>query len=104
MADSIKVNAGQWNAASKAEQDRIREIMTATGLMQEGVIITPDAATPALDPEIHINPGKLCEKVCDGAEGVAAGACYVHTAGLGLVACLAAAKAVGDACRRHCHH
>ena len=46
MADNIKVNAGQWQALSKDDKDRVSNILTATGLLKQGASITPDAATP----------------------------------------------------------
>ena len=103
MAQGIKVNANAWNGLAPDDQQRVKNILSATGL-SKGLDITPDQGTPqgALvggEPEfLGIN---FCKIGCDLAEGAAVAACATLPPPAN-VACVAAAHAAADLCRSKC--
>ena len=76
--------------------------------MKIGDNIIADPSAPPFDPdsasfELMWNPKRdLCLIACDTAAGLAFAWCTANTAGLGYVACMAAAEAVRNKCRESC--
>lgn len=108
MADEIKVNTNDWSGLSKEDQEKVTNILTATGLLPAGSSITPDAnAKPAtgLAPASAggLQPAfpNLCKPLCDIAETAAIAACAALS-GPAAAVCIAAAKAGGEFCRSKC--
>ena len=104
---NVGVNAVQWNALSDDEKS------TITAAFREAKLIGADenlVADPAAPPYQSTSPEfmgwdpleDLCKKGCDIAATAAAGWCSANTAGVGLVACLAAAEAARKHCRKKC--
>jgi len=95
----IKVNEAEWNALNKTEQQKIKDIVSGHF---KGANIVPDTATPASG----VNTKGLLTGPCKIACGIAEAAAVTVCAGLqnpiAVVACMAAAQAAGDECRRHC--
>jgi hypothetical protein len=101
MADSIKVNANQWQALSTADQSKISQILKDTGLLRDASI-TPDPATPASGPAAAgFLPSGVCKALCGVAEGAAVAAC-AGLAPIAAAACVVAAHAGADLCRSKC--
>jgi hypothetical protein len=106
MADDLTVNAADWNGLSSDDQEKVKNILTATGLLKSGSNITADpntaslAAVGAADPQLagFIN---FCKIGCDLAQAAATAAC-AGLPGPAAALCIAAAKAGGDFCRSKC--
>ncbi len=106
MAD-ISVNSAQWEALSAEEQKKITMGLQSTGAMKadDRIVGDPNVAPFTEDTELAPmwNPLKdLCKAGCDVAAATAAAWCTANTAGVGLVACLAAAEAARNVCRDRC--
>jgi hypothetical protein len=106
MADDLTVNAADWHGLSSEDQEKVKNILMATGLLKSGSNITPDpnsaslAAVGTADPQLagFIN---FCKIGCDLAQAVASAACNGLPPPAAAV-CMAAAKAGGDFCRSKC--
>ncbi|EGR2713363.1 TPA: hypothetical protein ACF5BZ_001351 [Vibrio parahaemolyticus] len=103
----IYVNKDQWEAIDDSEKKNIIDGLVGTGAMSASDVIKPDASIPPFDPEKTIelqwDPVRdLCLIACDAAMAAAFTWCAANTAGLGLVACRAAAYALRNKCREGC--
>ena len=106
MANDLTVNAADWGGLSNDDQERVKSILTATGLLKSGSNITPDANVAAVaaiggagtQPAAFIN---FCKIGCDLAQAAATAACAALSGPAGAV-CLAAAQAGGEFCRSKC--
>jgi hypothetical protein len=106
MANDLTVNAADWKGLSSDDQEKVQNIMMATGLLKSGSKITPDpnsaslAAVSAADPQLagFIN---FCKIGCDLAQAAATAAC-AGLSGPAAAVCIAAAQAGGDFCRSKC--
>lgn len=97
----IKVNDVEWSELAAAERQKIEEIVSG---YFKGASIVPDAATPVSDvlPEGLRGGNPFCEAACNVAEAAAVAACAALTNPIAIAACVAAAHAAGDYCRREC--
>lgn len=105
MAD-IRINADQWNALSSDEQNQITQNLRTNGLLKGESRVVPDPYVAALG-ENDLKPAgwvppRVCRALCDTAQAAAVAVCVAETAGVALVACLAASQIAGDACRDEC--
>lgn len=106
MADDLTVNAGDWGGLSSDDQEKVKSILTATGLLKSGSNITPDAGATAVagvggagsEPAAFIS---FCKIGCDLAQAAATAACAALS-GPAAAVCIAAAQAGGEFCRSKC--
>jgi len=105
MTDSIKVNSTEWNNLTKDDQERVKNILAATGLLKGGVSIMPDPnakmSAAGLGAAGFPPAGPFCKIVCDLTQAAAAAAC-VGLPPPAAAVCIAAANAAGDVCRQQC--
>jgi hypothetical protein len=98
--------SNQWDAISKDEQEKITNGLRSCGSLKPGDNIV-SGSTKSFDPDspisIQWDPiGDICRIGCDTAAGTALVWCDANTAGLGLIACVAAAEAIRQSCRNGC--
>lgn len=96
MAD-VNVHDAQWKSLNQQDQERVTNILTATGLLKKGDSIKGAAGLTA--PVIAGNI--FCTIACDAGQAAASAACAALT-GPAVAVCLAAAQAAGDYCRSRC--
>jgi hypothetical protein len=106
MAD-IKVNKAQWDSVTDDDKKKIIDGLRTTGALKDGDKITGDANTAAFTKDTNLHPlwnplKDVCKAACDSAAVAAVAWCTANTAGVGLVACLAAAEAARQECHRKC--
>lgn len=108
MADDIKVNTNDWSGLSKEDQEKVTNILTATGLLKAGSSITPDANVKSATGLGPAGAGGLqpawpnfCKIGCDLAEAAGVAACAALS-GPAAALCIAAAHAGGEFCRSKC--
>lgn len=103
----IKVNKDQWEAITADEQAAIFDGLRKTGAIKIGDRIVVDPVAPPFTENTEMEPmwnplKDLCKAACDVAAATGAAWCTANTAGLGLVACLAASEAARQVCRDRC--
>jgi hypothetical protein len=104
----IRLNEEQWNSLSDDQQSEIIQIMRDTGLLRDRDEIIPDPDAPSVSmlrlPEVSAGRIKevLCKTACTAAEAAAITACAHLIEPLAVAACIAAAHALGEECRRRC--
>jgi len=106
MAD-VKVNKGQWDAVSSADQKAIIDGLRKTGALQSGDRIVTDPNVAPFDENTQMEPmwnpiKDLCKVACDTAAAAGVAWCTANTAGVALAACIAAAEAARNVCRDRC--
>ena len=108
---NIPVNAAQWNAVSREDQEKIIAAFKESKLIGSDDTIVPDPNAEALDEDSPIimawNPigdlkKSLCKKLCDALAATAFAWCAANTAGVGYIGCMAAAEALRKACKKKC--
>jgi hypothetical protein len=103
----IRINEGQWAAISEEERSHIVDGLRKSGALQPEDIVVGDPSVAEMTADTPLEPmwnplEDICKAACDVAAGTALGWCTLNTAGLGLVACIAAAEAARNACRDRC--
>ena len=122
----IRVNNEQWNSISTEEQELIISGFRKTGALRIGQTIVADENKDALQfpheisfsfPNIELpridlpridlpqlpNPiTEVCKVACDAVAATALAWCSANTAGVGYIACVAAAAAIQEECKRNC--
>jgi hypothetical protein len=106
MAD-VKVNKGQWDAVSSADQKAIIDGLCKTGALQSGDRIVPDPNVAPFDENTQMKPMSnpikdTCKALCDSAAQAGFAWCIANTTGPVLAACIAAVEAARDLCRDRC--
>jgi len=108
MAD-IPVNDVQWNAVSAEQQNDIITTLREAGALREEDTIVPSTDVEPFTEDTVLEPlwnplRDICRAACDATATTAFAACSAKfgASGVGLVACLAGAKAIQKACRDRC--
>lgn len=96
----LKVNAEQWQELGEAERQKIESIIS--GFFHDATIVA-DLATPRVaEIQAFDLSSPFCKAACDIVEAAAVAACASLANPIAIAACIAAAHAAGDECRRRC--
>ena len=103
----VRVNEAQWNAVPEGERKRIVDGLRQSGALQPGDTVVADASAPEMTADTPFEPmwnplKDVCKAGCDVVATTAMAWCTANTAGLGTVACIAAAEAARNACKDRC--
>ena len=104
----IKISEATWSQVDDKDKKLIHEILKEAGSLKKEDQIVGSAEIQAYSEDEDIinlrwNPVKdLCKSACNVAAATAAGVCTAETAGVALVACLAAAEEGRKLCRGRC--
>jgi hypothetical protein len=99
---NLGVNDDNWEALDPSAQQRIKQIIVDSRMLDADDIISIDPTAPKTDQIKFALPDSVCKAGCIAAEAVAVGVCNFLPSPIEVIACIAVARAAGEFCKSKC--